>query len=120
MANNKYYWIKLKTDFFSQDTIDFLLSQKNGCQYVVLYQMLCLASANNDGFLATKFDDVMIPYDVNNTTEKLFSLYERQRHIKQAINFINFKNPGDTKIIKKNIVYNAAEVLSSKYELEVL
>lgn len=40
--------------------------------------------------------------------------------IKQAINFINFKNPGDTKIIKKNIVYNAAEVLSSKYELEVL
>ena len=65
MANNKYYWIKLKTDFFSQDTIDFLLSQKNGCQYVVLYQMLCLASANNDGFLATKFDDVMIPYDVN-------------------------------------------------------
>ena len=65
MANNKYYWIKLKTDFFSQDTIDFLLSKKNGCQYVVLYQMLCLASANNDGFLATKFDDVMIPYDVN-------------------------------------------------------
>jgi len=31
----------------------------------------------------------MIPYDVNNTTEKLFSLYERQRHIKQAINLAN-------------------------------
>lgn len=40
--------------------------------------------------------------------------------IKKAINFINFRTPGDSKIIKKNIVYNAAEVLSSKYKLEVL
>lgn len=64
-ANKRYYWIKLKTDFFNQETIDFLLSQKNGCQYVVLYQMLCLNTANNDGMLASTVGKMLVPYDVN-------------------------------------------------------
>ena len=65
MENKRYYWIKLKTDFFNQDTIDFLLSQKNGCEYVVLYQMLCLKTANNNGLLATNVGEIIVPYDVN-------------------------------------------------------
>lgn len=63
--NKKYYWIKLKTDFFNQETIDFLLSQKNGCEYIVLYQMLCLNTANNNGELSTKIGEMIIPYDVD-------------------------------------------------------
>ena len=63
--NKRYYWIKLKTDFFNQDTIDFLLSQKNGCQYIVLYQMLCLNTANNEGKLSTNIGEMIVPYDVN-------------------------------------------------------
>lgn len=63
--SKKYYWIKLKTDFFNQQTIDFLLSQKNGCEYIVLYQMLCLQTANNDGVMATKVGEMIIPYDIN-------------------------------------------------------
>lgn len=65
MDNKRYYWIKLKTDFFNQDTIDFLLSQKNGCEYVVLYQMLCLKTANNNGLLATNVGEIIVPYDIN-------------------------------------------------------
>lgn len=64
MEDKKFYWIKLKTDFFSQDTIDFLLQQENGCEYVVLYQMLCLSTANNNGRLETKINEVIIPYDI--------------------------------------------------------
>ena len=45
----RYYWIKLKIDFFNSDDMDFLLSQKDGCKYIVLYQMLCLQTANNNG-----------------------------------------------------------------------
>lgn len=66
--NKKYYWIKLKTDFFNEDTIDFLLSQQNGCEYVVLYQMLCLQTANNNGIMATKTGEIIIPYDINKIT----------------------------------------------------
>ena len=61
----RYYWIKLKTDFFNQETIDFLLSQENGCQYIVLYQMLCLNTANNNGEMATKIGEMIVPYDIN-------------------------------------------------------
>lgn len=62
--NSRYYWIKLRTDFFNQQTVDFILSQKNGCEYIVLYQMLCLQTANNNGELSTKIGEIIIPYDV--------------------------------------------------------
>ena len=68
MEDKKYYWIKLRTDFFNKDTIDFLLSQENGCQYVVLYQMLCLQTANNEGVMATKTNEMLIPYDIKKIT----------------------------------------------------
>lgn len=64
MAQSRYYWIKLKTDFFNESAIDFLLSQKNGCAYVVLYQMLCLKCANTNGFLHSTIGEIIIPYDV--------------------------------------------------------
>ena len=62
---NKYYWIKLKTNFFNQETIDFLLSQENGCKYVVLYQMLCLSTANNNGLMCSELGEMIVPYDAN-------------------------------------------------------
>jgi len=61
----RYYCIKLKTDFFNLAEIDFLLSQKNGCQYIVLYQMLCLQTANNNGELASRLGEMLIPYDAD-------------------------------------------------------
>lgn len=65
MEQKRYYWIKLKTDFFNQETMDFLLSQENGCQYIVLYQMLCLNTANNNGEMATRIGEMIVPYDIN-------------------------------------------------------
>ena len=61
----RYYWIKLKTDFFNLAEIDFLLSQKDGCQYIVLYQMLYLQTANNNGELASRLGKMIIPYDAD-------------------------------------------------------
>lgn len=63
--SKKFYWIKLQTDFFNQETIDFLLSQNNGSEYVVLYQMLCLKTANNNGCLSTNMGEIIIPYDID-------------------------------------------------------
>lgn len=60
-----YYWIKLKTDFFESDAIDFLLSQEDGCKYVTLYIKLCVMTSNTDGVLASKVGDMMIPYTVD-------------------------------------------------------
>ena len=66
MAEKKRcYWIKLKEDFFDIETIDWLISQKNGCEYIVLYQKLCLLTVNKDGCLAMQVGEMIIPYDVN-------------------------------------------------------
>lgn len=61
--SKKYYWIKLKNNFFDEPTIDFLMSQKNGCEYIVLYQMLCLKTSNNNGILATEIGEMIVPFD---------------------------------------------------------
>lgn len=66
MAEQKrFYWIKLKENFFDLETIDWLISQKNGCEYIVLYQKLCLMSANKGGRLAMHIGEMIVPYDVN-------------------------------------------------------
>lgn len=64
-TGKKYYWIKLKKDFMTSDTVDFLMGQKNGAQYVVLYQMLCLMCINTSGELARQIGEVIIPFDVD-------------------------------------------------------
>lgn len=62
--SKRYYWIRLKTDFFSTDgPIDLLMSQPHGADYVVLYQMLCLQTVNTGGRMATSVGDVLVPYD---------------------------------------------------------
>ena len=63
MAERKFYWIKLKKDFMSSDAVDFLMSQKNGAEYVVLYQMLCLMTVKTNGKLERQLNEVIIPYD---------------------------------------------------------
>ena len=84
----RYYWIKLKTDFFNLVEIDFLLSQKDGCQYIVLYQMLCLQTANNNGELASRVVEMIIPYDPDKIARdtKYFSKDTELRRIANNIN----------------------------------
>ena len=73
---NKFYWIKLKTNFFEENTIDFLMSQKNGSDYVVLYQMLCLKTANTNGRLESSIGEMIVPYSVDKIVRdcKYFSI----------------------------------------------
>ncbi len=64
-TGKKFYWIKLKKDFMTGDAVDFLMSQRNGAQYVVLYQMLCLMCINTGGRLSRRIGEVIIPFDVD-------------------------------------------------------
>ena len=65
MATGKrYYWMKLKESFMTSDTIDYFMSQKDGANYVVLYQMLCLKTINTDGRLSRQIGEIIIPYDI--------------------------------------------------------
>ena len=68
MATGKrFYWIKLRHTFFHDsdfaEAVDFLMSQKNGANYIILYQMLCLMTANTGGKMANAVGEVIVPYD---------------------------------------------------------
>lgn len=65
MDEKRFYWIKLKSSMLTSKTIDFLMSQKDGANYVVLYQMLCLLTINSNGELVDYIGECVIPFDEN-------------------------------------------------------
>lgn len=67
MTEDKFYWIKLRTNFYRKKEIDYLLSLEEGASYVVIYIQLCFSTANNDGRLEEKIGEMTIPY----TTKKI-------------------------------------------------
>lgn len=67
MADKRYYWLKLKEDFFQDEAIEWLEEQENGKEYCLFYLKLCLKSLKDDGRLIRTVGNLLIPY----STEKL-------------------------------------------------
>ena len=65
----RFYWLKLKEDFFDEDTMGWLEEQDNGKEYCLFYLKLCLKSLKSDGVLVRKVGDMLIPYDVAKRAE---------------------------------------------------
>lgn len=63
VKDKKFYWIKLKGEFMNGEAVDFLMSQKNGANYVVLYQMLILKTINTQGKLCTEIGEMIVPFN---------------------------------------------------------
>jgi len=59
--NKKYFYLKLKENFFDSEEMKLLESQKNGVEYQCLYLKMCLLSLKNEGQLSFKG---AIPYDI--------------------------------------------------------
>ena len=62
--NKKYYWLKLKENFFEEDTISWIEEQEKGVYYINFYLKLCLKAMNSEGKLIRKVGEMLIPYDV--------------------------------------------------------
>lgn len=67
--SKKYYWLKLSSDFFEDDTIQFIEEQENGVLYSNFYLKLCLKSLKNDGKLMRLVGDTFIPYDAKSLSK---------------------------------------------------
>lgn len=63
--NKRYYWLKLKEDFFEDETIQFIESQTNGIKYSNFYLKLLLKSVRNEGYLIRYIGERIIPYDID-------------------------------------------------------
>lgn len=69
MQNKRYYWLKLKNDFFEGDEINWLEEQENGAVYILFYLKLCLWSLRSDGVLMRRVGKMEIPYDTKKLAE---------------------------------------------------
>ena len=60
MADKKYYWLKLKRDFFKRHDIRIIEELPNGKEYILFYLKLLLESIDHEGSL--RFSDT-VPYN---------------------------------------------------------
>lgn len=79
----KFYWLKLKRDFFKRHDIKIIESQPNGKEYVLFYLKLMVESIDHDGEL--RFSQ-QIPYDLN-----MLSVITNTNidTVRQAVNLLN-------------------------------
>ena len=121
--NQRYYWIKLTDRFMTSDTVDFLMEQKDGANYVVLYQMLCLKSINQNGELAKRIGEVIIPFDEEkiqrdckwfsiDTVRVALSLYKR-------LGLIYMQDNGTLKIADFDRLIGSQTISAEKKQLQI-
>lgn len=80
--NEKYYYIKLKDNYFDQDNIKVLESMKNGHIYSLIIIKLYLKASKTDGQLMMT---QRIPYDPNNVGVLANVIGHDIDHVKEAI-----------------------------------
>lgn len=65
----KYYWLRLKEDFFDDDAIGWIEEQPKGKEYALFYLKLCLKSLKTDGILIRTVGTMLVPYDMKKLSE---------------------------------------------------
>lgn len=65
----KYYWLKLKEDFFDDDAISWIEEQPKGKEYALFYLKLCLKSLKTDGILIRTVGTMLVPYDMKKLSD---------------------------------------------------
>jgi predicted phage replisome organizer len=98
--NKKYYWLKLKSDFFDDDTIKYIEEQENGIKYSNFYLKLCLKSLKTDGKLIRLIGETLIPYDINSLSKLTGVDFDTVRSAMQL-----FEKIGLIKILDSGEIY---------------
>ncbi len=88
--NKRYYWLKLKKDFFESKMIKVFKTLKNGNEMILAFLKIQLHSLENDGYIyfenmmPTFYEELAIAIDENaELTEQILNLLIRFKAIKQ-------------------------------------
>lgn len=96
--SKKYYWLKLKSDFFDDDTIKYIEEQENGIKYSNFYLKLCLKSLKTNGKLIRLVGETLIPYDINSLSKLTgvdFDTVRSAMHIFESIGLVKLLDSGE-------------------------
>lgn len=79
MADKRYYWMKIDSRRFEAgNDLAYLMGQRYGAVYVVMYQMLCLSSKESGGELAFHVMGRVIPYTDDDIVRELRYFTKKQ------------------------------------------
>jgi len=87
-VGKRYYWLKLKRDFFKRHDIQIIESMPNGKDYVLFYLKLLVESIDHEGEL--RFSDT-IPYNeqmLSTITNTNVDIVHRAMEIFQSLNLV--------------------------------
>lgn len=95
----RYYWLKLKEDFFDEDTIEWLEEQdgERGKEYCLFYLKLCVKSLKSNGLLMRQVGNILIPYDIDkiaNITKTDVNIAEVALDLLKKIGYIQVLDSG--------------------------
>lgn len=66
----------MSSDFFDRDDVKWVLSKRDGSDYIIIYLNLCLKSLCNGGLLFSKVGEMIIPYDSDSIFRELGGRYK--------------------------------------------
>lgn len=69
--NKKFYWIKLKDDFFKSDEIEDLQETENGYEKLAIYQKIILYCINKDGCLVSNSGESTKPISIERLSRNI-------------------------------------------------
>lgn len=101
----RYFWLRLKEDFFEEDTIEWLEEQPNGKEYCLIYLKLCLKSLKTEGLLVRNVGTTMIPYDAEalaKTTNSSVDTIKVAMDLFQKIGLIEVMETGEIYLSQLN------------------
>lgn len=83
----RYFWIKLTDDFLFGPELKYVLQQKNGYAYALLYEMICARFKNTDGKLIDVIHDIYIKYDETRLAKEFAQYFEHDTVILATVLF---------------------------------
>ncbi len=71
MGNQRYYWFKVKEDFFDGDTISWLKEKPDGLAAIAIYFELCTRTIKNEGKLSRQIRNNIVPHTIKSLSNLL-------------------------------------------------
>lgn len=85
-TNRRFYWLKLKENFFQDKIIKKLRTLENGDTFLIVYLKLLLSTLNTDGYLTHEY------IEDNFIDELALTIDEDKDYILKTITYLQSKN----------------------------
>ncbi len=85
--SKRHFWMKLTDDFLFGPEMKYILQQKNGCAYALLYEMICSRFKATNGKLIDLMHNIYVKYDAERLAVEFAQYFDHDTVILATILF---------------------------------